>query len=400
MNAAAVQGMKPKPVIVPNSFQTPNAHVDDVMQYLTGDEFKVLNFATRHILGWQDSLKKKSHCISLTMFEHGFLTQDGRHFGGTGLSRPTIVKCLAQLVTYGLLVAIGDPGPDGQCYGLGESPDVAALQSRKAGKKSNARQKMAPVRARRQVAAAGQSHLPVNDINHPSDPVNAINQKELMPLTDPGQWHLLNQTHINTLETHSSFAPDGAHTNADPQPPAIAAESSDASGSSIIREESIPDVSAAQTPVLPDASAPADEPPAYDVSHQDMMNAIVSAFEWEPEDIAKGKWGEIAKASKDLRKLRVALDEVAILHTYCARKFDSFGPNALAKWTADCRRDLRNGTFNPYEDENEDASAPWHEVFRPDADEETGPGQYYDAVQRNMQFLLARMSPGKDHGHG
>ena len=42
-----------KSTFVPNSFQTPNDYVDEIMPYLTGEEFKVLIYAVRRILGFQ-----------------------------------------------------------------------------------------------------------------------------------------------------------------------------------------------------------------------------------------------------------------------------------------------------------------------------------------------------------
>jgi hypothetical protein len=54
--------------LIPNSFQTPNAFVDDIMHLLESDEYKILSFATRHILGWRGSVEDRQSRISLTMF--------------------------------------------------------------------------------------------------------------------------------------------------------------------------------------------------------------------------------------------------------------------------------------------------------------------------------------------
>jgi len=92
---------------VPNSFQTPNAYVDDLMPYLTGEEYKVLIYAVRRILGFQ----KRQDRISISQFingtSHGGLILDQ----GTGLSIGTVKKCLASLVEFGLMVRLAENDP-------------------------------------------------------------------------------------------------------------------------------------------------------------------------------------------------------------------------------------------------------------------------------------------------
>jgi hypothetical protein len=116
--------------ILPNSFQTPNAHVDDIMHHLSGDEYKVLNFAVRHILGWQSNLTDRTGEISLTMFEHGYTAKNGRRFNGTGLGRPALSSILKALVEFKLLEKVGEPTPDGQRWRIGETPDYETLEKR------------------------------------------------------------------------------------------------------------------------------------------------------------------------------------------------------------------------------------------------------------------------------
>ena len=41
---------------IPNSYQTPNIVVDQLMQYLLPEEVVVLTYAIRHILGWRERL--------------------------------------------------------------------------------------------------------------------------------------------------------------------------------------------------------------------------------------------------------------------------------------------------------------------------------------------------------
>lgn len=115
--------MPDKKGIVPNSFQTPNAHVDHAMQFLSGDEYKVLNFAVRHILGWHDRVTDRKGRISLTTFCDGFTTKTGEHYGGTGLSRQGIVDIVERLDKWGLLIKDGEPTAAGQEYTIGIDPD-------------------------------------------------------------------------------------------------------------------------------------------------------------------------------------------------------------------------------------------------------------------------------------
>jgi hypothetical protein len=121
--------------IIPNTFQTPNAHVDRAMQYLSGDEYKVLNFAVRHIYGWHDSAAERKAAISLTTFEKGYTTKNGSHYGGVGLGRKTVVDLLEQLTKYGLLVRIGEATQKGQVWQIGETPDWDGLIQRANDKK-------------------------------------------------------------------------------------------------------------------------------------------------------------------------------------------------------------------------------------------------------------------------
>jgi hypothetical protein len=103
---------------VPNSFQTPNAYVDQFMPFLTGEEYKVLIYATRRILGFQ----KRQDRISISQFTDGTKNKDGEILdSGTGLSIETVKKCLANLVVFGLMVRLEENDPrtnEGVLWGL------------------------------------------------------------------------------------------------------------------------------------------------------------------------------------------------------------------------------------------------------------------------------------------
>lgn len=132
--------------IIPNTFQTPNAHVDDAMYLLTPEEYKVLNFAVRHIYGWQ----VRVHSISLTMFVKGFPNKkSGGHFNGTGLNRVAVLKCLGELTKYKLLVPEGTPDAKGQAWMIGEDPDWEGLETRGLAASDIQRARTAAARAKR-----------------------------------------------------------------------------------------------------------------------------------------------------------------------------------------------------------------------------------------------------------
>jgi hypothetical protein len=148
---------------VPNSFQTPNAYVDVFMPYLTGEEYKVLNYATRRILGFQ---KRQDH-ISLSQFTDGTKSREGETLdSGTGLSVATVKKCLANLVKYGLMIHIADNDTKtnlGAIWSLqwnGEKINWTSLEERRTIKKQKHAKKMKKARSMRQT--------PPNGIEDPS----------------------------------------------------------------------------------------------------------------------------------------------------------------------------------------------------------------------------------------
>jgi len=71
--------------LLPNTFQCFNLYIDRALEHLTDSELRILLYTTRHILGWQDKIKKKQGHIRLTMFERSYTTETGNHYGGCGL---------------------------------------------------------------------------------------------------------------------------------------------------------------------------------------------------------------------------------------------------------------------------------------------------------------------------
>lgn len=166
--------------LLPNTFQTPNEYVDALMVYLTPQEYVCLSFATRHILGWQEKLNSRHGKISLTMFEHGYTTPSGTQFGGTGLSRPAILKATTALDEFGILVKLGEPTQDGQEWELGTVIQWDALTQRKDAERAANVQRTTAARAKKVVSptnhSGGQSDLP--------PVVSPTNRRRSVPLTE------------------------------------------------------------------------------------------------------------------------------------------------------------------------------------------------------------------------
>ena len=153
---------------IPNSYQTPNALVDELMPLLKPEEWVVASYAIRHILGWQDRFITRRAKLSLSHFVDGV---SGNPFaGGCGLSRGAVSAALERLVEFGLLKRIGEPTPEGQEYELDfENVDMDKLCEAKAQRDIKAAQKMAGLRQRKQ--------------DKKTTPVYTIDQS--IPQTDP-----------------------------------------------------------------------------------------------------------------------------------------------------------------------------------------------------------------------
>lgn len=135
-------------------FFTPNDYVDRAMEHLLPQEYVVLSFAARHILGWRDKINERAAPISLEMFEHGFSYTDRetgqpRRFGGCGLARPTISKCLQALETFGFLERAGYLQDKGQMWRLGQWPKWDLLEKRTAERDEANRKRTTKARAKR-----------------------------------------------------------------------------------------------------------------------------------------------------------------------------------------------------------------------------------------------------------
>jgi hypothetical protein len=128
---------------VPNSFCTPNAFVDKVMFLLTPEEWVVLSYVCRQILGWKDSINSREKEISLSTIEKG---SGSDHYNGCGLSRPVISTALEALSKFKILQKIGIASQKGQRWRIPDDDtdlDYAGLQSRLEQKRAKGKRKVA-----------------------------------------------------------------------------------------------------------------------------------------------------------------------------------------------------------------------------------------------------------------
>ncbi|WP_109067510.1 replication protein [Acinetobacter baumannii] len=90
--------------LIPNSFQMPNAFVDEVMVKLNDPAVKIYLVIVRKTRGWH----KEFDSISLSQFERF-----------TGKSRPTVVKSLNELTKAGLIKKVAS-SRNGEAYALND----------------------------------------------------------------------------------------------------------------------------------------------------------------------------------------------------------------------------------------------------------------------------------------
>ncbi|RZG76829.1 MarR family transcriptional regulator [Acinetobacter sp. WCHAc060033] len=96
---------------VPNSFQVPNAFVDEVLSKISDASCKLYLVICRKTRGWN----KEMDSISLTQFEEI-----------TGKTRPTVIKCLRELIKVGLVVELKSTF-HGNTYKLGEETSIGLV---------------------------------------------------------------------------------------------------------------------------------------------------------------------------------------------------------------------------------------------------------------------------------
>lgn len=174
---------------IPNSYQTPNIYVDKFMAYLTPEEWMVLSYFVRRIIGF----RKRQDRIAYSQVMDGIVTQsDERLDYGTGLGASATKNAIRALIDFGLIIEVepNDPHKNtGPLYGLQLDSDAANFQAmveRKASKTQKHDERMAKARDARlsnRPGSNGQTrHYPLDAPSH-------------YPITAPPP--LSNNTHNN-----------------------------------------------------------------------------------------------------------------------------------------------------------------------------------------------------------
>lgn len=194
---------------VPNTFSTFNFYIDRAAPMLTDTEFRVLMFAVRHIMGWQDKVNKRESVISLSMFQNGFVTAKSVRFSGTGLGRQTIIDALHSLCEFGFLTADGKATSDGQQWKLNEAEiKWTELEKRQAERDEKRRGQTNKARIKRsQSLSGGQS-----------------NNTSIVEQTSGGQSNNTSTGQSNNTESNPSSNPSSKPTHAPSGAAAVKAE--------------------------------------------------------------------------------------------------------------------------------------------------------------------------------
>src|SRR3990167_5673478 len=157
-----------KDKFIPNSFQTPNAYVDEgIIALLTGDETKLLFIAIRHILGWADKRVTRQDNISLSQFQKS-----------SGLARKTVIESMRRLARFNIVRMVKQGSPqDNEAtlweLNLGQHGDINLDELEKRQDEQDGVNKMRIQKlnkAREEKKAQGGSHNPNHDVSSEPQP--------------------------------------------------------------------------------------------------------------------------------------------------------------------------------------------------------------------------------------
>jgi hypothetical protein len=158
---AQIRNDKNASMFYPNSFFVHNDFIDILLPLLTSDESKILWYAIRKIIGWHKPYDKD--CIPISQFRNG-----------TGLSTPTVIKCLDALDQYGILIRLEKESTLlGTMYGLVMQRsfiDINGLIQRK-----NSKRELYVKRAQRIESASKCDLLAVNGIETQNSNLRSFN---------------------------------------------------------------------------------------------------------------------------------------------------------------------------------------------------------------------------------
>src|SRR3990167_7215215 len=170
-----------KDKFIPNSFQTPNAYVDEgIIALLTGNETKLLFIAIRHILGWADKRVTRQDNISLSQFQKS-----------SGLARKTVIESMRRLARFNIVRMVKQGSPqDNEAtlweLNLGQHGDINLDELEKRQDEQDGVNKMRIQKlnkAREEKKAQGGSHNPNHDVS--SEPKPGSCDEHTKPIVNP-----------------------------------------------------------------------------------------------------------------------------------------------------------------------------------------------------------------------
>jgi biotin operon repressor len=213
---------------IPNAYQTPNAYADELMAYLTPEEWMVLSYAIRRIFGFN----KRQDRISKRQFMTGTVDENGEHLDrGTGLGEAAVTNALKSLKDYGILIFVDENDPDkneGRLYALqmeSDRVDIDGLRKRREEKQEKANQRMNNARANRKEQPAAPAVAPDKSISA------GLPDKDTPPLLDKDTPPLSNRLNniqdkqdkqgVRAVPAAPAVAPDKSKTDPRSKHPAI-----------------------------------------------------------------------------------------------------------------------------------------------------------------------------------
>ena len=185
---------------IPNSFQIPNAFVDEVMFALSGNAVKAYLLVARKTTGWQ----KESDFISIEQFKQF-----------TGINRDkTIYEILKELEEVGLIRTVKTAGRTTEFYLVKDLPNVEnkpVAKSATSGEKRHQLQKTPPVAKSATTPVAENATATPGEKRHPTKTNNKtnINNPPIVPPAEQVVLDYLNMALANLAEEQGERKPTG-----------------------------------------------------------------------------------------------------------------------------------------------------------------------------------------------
>lgn len=182
---------------IPNSFQTPNAYVDQFMAFLSPEEWKVLSYMVRRIFGFN----KRQDRISYKQIMNGIKTKEGERLDyGTGLGMAATKNAVDKLKEFNLIIEV-EPNDAhknaGPLYALQMNSSVVNTAKLMERYKDGEQRKQARMsKAREAIANPALSNTPPSNEQTPHYPIEA---PPIYPIEAPPP--LMDSVHNNQGKT-------------------------------------------------------------------------------------------------------------------------------------------------------------------------------------------------------